>query len=45
MPNGHIHTGFWHSVGVAMATQAYREGKKLYWDRKNEQIVDHPVLL
>lgn len=45
MPNGHIHTGFWHSVGVAMATQAYREGKKLYWDRKSEQIVDHPVLL
>ena len=45
MPNGHIHTGFWHSVGAAMATQAYREGKKLYWDRKSEQIVDNPVLL
>ncbi len=45
MPHGHIHTGFWRSVGVAMATQAYREGKKLYWVRNREQIVDHPVVL
>ena len=42
MPNGHIHTGFWHSIGVIMATRAYREGKKLYWDRKKEEIIDHP---
>lgn len=42
VPAGHIHTGFWHSVGAAMATQAYREGKKLYWDRQAEEIVDHP---
>jgi predicted dehydrogenase len=42
MPNGHIHTGFWHSVGAAMATQAYRTGKKLYWDRQREEIVDTP---
>lgn len=41
--NGHIMTGFWHSIGIVMATQAYREGKKLYWDRKNEKIVDQPV--
>ena len=40
--NGHIHTGFWHSVTSAMATQAYRQGKKLYWDRQREGIVDHP---
>ena len=26
-----------------MGTQACREGKKLYWDRRSEQIVDHPV--
>jgi hypothetical protein len=26
-----------------MAARAQREGKKLYWDRDNEQIVDHPV--
>ena len=40
--NGNIHTGFWHSVTSAMATQAYRQGKKLYWDRQREEIVDHP---
>jgi len=39
-PNGHIHTGFWHSVATIMATRAYREGKKLYWDPVNELIVD-----
>jgi predicted dehydrogenase len=38
--NGHVLTGFWHSVGAIMATRAYREGKKLYWDRKREEIVD-----
>ena len=32
-----------HAVAVVMATRSYREGKKLYWDRKNEQILDHPV--
>ena len=42
-PNGHIDTGFAHAVAVVMATRSYREGKKLYWDRKNEQILDHPV--
>jgi len=40
-PNGHIHTGFWHSIGAIMATRAYREGKKLYWDRIKEEIIDH----
>lgn len=38
--NGHVRTGFWHSVGAIMATRAYREGKKLYWDREREEIVD-----
>jgi predicted dehydrogenase len=42
--NGNIHTGFWHSVGTIMATRAYREGKKLYWDREKEEIVDQPVV-
>ena len=42
-PNGSIETGFAHAVAVVMATRSYREGKKLYWDRKNEEIVDHPV--
>lgn len=41
VPNGHVHTGFWHSIASIMATQAYREGKKLYWDRASEEIVDY----
>ena len=41
--NGNIHTGFWHSIATIMATRAYREGKKLYWDRDHEEIVDHKV--
>jgi len=44
VPNGNIHTGFWHSIATIMATRAYREGKKLYWDRNKEEIVDHPVI-
>jgi predicted dehydrogenase len=42
--NGHIHTGFWHSVTCIMATRAYREGRKLYWDRDKEEITDYPVI-
>jgi hypothetical protein len=42
-PNATIEHGFAHSVAVIMAAQAQREGKKLYWDRANEQIVDQPV--
>ncbi len=41
--NGNIHRGFWHSVGACMATRAYREGKKLCWDRRREEIVDRPA--
>jgi len=41
-PNGNIDTGFAHAVAVVMATRSYREGKRMYWDRKNEQILDHP---
>jgi len=38
--NGDIHTGFWHSVGQVMATCAYRENKKMYWDRGKEEIIE-----
>jgi len=38
--NGTIHTGYWNAVASIMATRAYREGKKLYWDSANELIVD-----
>ena len=37
-PNGDIETGFAHSVAVVMATRAFREGKKMIWDRKSEEI-------
>jgi len=39
-PNGSIDTGFAHAVAVVMANRSYREGKKFYWDRKKEDIVD-----
>ena len=42
--NGNIHTGFWHSITSIMATLAYREGRKLYWDRSKEEIVDQPII-
>jgi predicted dehydrogenase len=42
-PNATVLNGFAHSVVVIMAARAYREGKKLYWDPKAEQIVDNPV--
>ena len=41
-PNGDIHTGIKHSIAIIMAARAYREGKKMYWDAKNEQVLDHP---
>ncbi len=41
--NGNIHTGFWNAIASVMATNAYRQGKKLYWDNVREEIVDHPV--
>ena len=43
IPNGSIETGFAHSVAVIMATRSYREGKKMYWDRQREEIVDRPA--
>lgn len=43
VPNGHIHTGFWHSIASIMATRAYREGRKLYWDHTREEITAEPV--
>ena len=42
-PNGSIDTGFAHAVAVVMATRSYREGKKMYWDRQREEIVDRPA--
>jgi predicted dehydrogenase len=42
-PNATVVNGYEHSVAGIMTARAYREGKKMYWDPKAEQIVDHPV--
>jgi len=39
-PNATVEHGFAHSVAVIMAARAQQEGKKLYWDRSTEQIVE-----
>jgi predicted dehydrogenase len=41
-PNATVEHGFSHSVACMMATEAYWSGKKIYWDRSTEQIVDAP---
>jgi predicted dehydrogenase len=42
-PNATVDHGFSHSIVCIMAAQSYWSGKRLYWDHKNEQIVDHPA--
>jgi predicted dehydrogenase len=41
-PHATVREGFAHSVACIMAAQSYWVGKKLYWDPKNESIVDQP---
>jgi hypothetical protein len=41
-PNATVQNGFSHSVACMMATRAYWTGKKIYFDPKTEQILDHP---
>lgn len=43
-PNANVDHGFSHSIVTMMAGQSYWSGKKLYWDPKTEEIVDHPVV-
>jgi hypothetical protein len=38
-PSCHIDRGFEEAVTAHMATISYREGRKVYWDAKNEKIV------
>jgi len=40
--NATVEHGFAHSVAVIMAARAQREGKKLYWDPKTEEILEQP---
>jgi len=37
-PNATVRHGFAHSVAVIMAARAYREGRKLFWNRETETI-------
>ena len=37
-PNATVRHGFAHAVAVIMAARAYREGRKLFWDRETETI-------
>jgi predicted dehydrogenase len=39
-PHSTVHDGFAHSVACIMAAQSYWAGKKLYWDKAKEEIVD-----
>jgi predicted dehydrogenase len=39
-PNATVQHGFSHSVACMMAAQSYWSGKKLYWDRSTEEIVE-----
>ncbi len=42
-PNATVDHGFSHSIAGIMAAQSYWSGKRLYWDPKAEQIVDHSI--
>jgi predicted dehydrogenase len=42
-PNANVDHGFSHAVVVIMAAQSYWSGRKLYWNPKTEEILDHPV--
>ena len=39
-PNATVQHGFSHSVACIMAAQSYWSGRKLYWDKASEQIVE-----
>jgi predicted dehydrogenase len=41
-PNATVQNGFSHSVACMMATKAYWSGKRIYFNPKTEQILDHP---
>jgi hypothetical protein len=42
-PHATVNEGFAHSVACMMAAKSYWQGKRLYWDSKNEQITDGPM--
>ena len=40
-PHATVNNGFGHSLACIMAAHSFWQGKKLFWDTKNEQILDH----
>ena len=42
-PSATVDHGFSHAIVCIMAAQSYWSGKRLYWDPKDEEIVDQPV--
>ncbi len=43
-PNATVDNGFSHAIVIIMAAQSYWSGKKLYWDPKNEEILEQPIV-
>lgn len=43
-PNATVDHGFSHAVACIMAAQSYWSGKRLYWDNKSEEILDHQTV-
>jgi len=42
-PTLDVDTGYHAQVTISMAVQSYREGRVLYWDDKNQKVVNKPV--
>ena len=42
-PNATVDHGFSHAIVIIMAAKSYWSGKRLYWDPRREEILDHPV--
>ncbi len=42
-PNANVDHGFSHAIVCIMAAESYWSGKRLYWDPKKEEIVEHAV--
>jgi predicted dehydrogenase len=42
-PTLDVDTGYHAQVTINMAVQSYREGRVLYWDDKNQKVVNKPV--
>ena len=40
-PHATVEDGFAHSVACIMAARAYWSGRRVYWDKAREEIVDH----